>query len=216
MMSDISPTRRAKAASSNFFCIFPRVKLPRSPPFLAEPQSECSLANSWNFFRRSAESTRASFARKPAKNSAASSELQVIRSWRQDEGLREPLCLRMMCNACTSSVLVRFAAGSALSTSPQLAMTTFLEVFPLELPHFSTFATTSKPDKTFPKTTCLPSRCGVGPVHMKNCEPFVLGPAFAIDKQPFPVCFILKFSSLNFSPYIDSPPVPSPRVKSPP
>lgn len=37
-----------------------------------------------------------------------------------------------------------------------------------------------------------------------------------IESTPGPVCFSLKFSSLNVSPYIDSPPVPLPRVKSPP
>ena len=30
--------------------------------------------------------------------------------------------------------------------------------------------------------------------------PFVLGPAFAMDKMPGPVCFRMKFSSSNFSP----------------
>lgn len=34
--------------------------------------------------------------------------------------------------------------------------------------------------------------------------------------SPGPVCFNLKFSSGNLSPYMDSPPRPSPRVKSPP
>ena len=33
-----------------------------------------------------------------------------------------------------------------------------------------------KIELTLPNTTCLPSRCGVGTVQMKNCEPFVLGP----------------------------------------
>lgn len=37
-------------------------------------------------------------------------------------------------------------------------------------------------------------------VQMKNWEPFVLGPALAIDKIPGPVCFRMKFSSGNFSP----------------
>lgn len=36
----------------------------------------------------------------------------------------------------------------------------------------------------------------------------VLGPAFAIDKRPALVCLLTKFSSANFSPYIDFPPVP--------
>lgn len=42
----------------------------------------------------------------------------------------------------------------------------------------SIFFTTSMPSTTRPKTTCLPSRNGVGTVVMKNWEPLVLGPAF--------------------------------------
>ena len=42
----------------------------------------------------------------------------------------------------------------------------------------SIFLTTSMPSTTLPKTTCLPSRNGVGTVVMKNWEPLVLGPAF--------------------------------------
>lgn len=53
-------------------------------------------------------------------------------------------------------------------------------------------------------------------VQMKNCDPLVLGPALAILSIPDPVCFSWKFSSANFSPYMDFPPVPLPRVKSPP
>lgn len=37
-------------------------------------------------------------------------------------------------------------------------------------------------------------------VQMKNWEPFVLGPALAMDRMPGPVCFRMKFSSGNFSP----------------
>ncbi len=36
----ISPTGRAKAASSNGFCIWPRPNGPKSPPCLADEQSE--------------------------------------------------------------------------------------------------------------------------------------------------------------------------------
>uniref|UniRef100_A0A1B0B9Q6 Uncharacterized protein n=1 Tax=Glossina palpalis gambiensis TaxID=67801 RepID=A0A1B0B9Q6_9MUSC len=51
---------------------------------------------------------------------------------------------------------------------------------------------------------------------MKNCEPFVFGPALAIDNIPGPVCLRIKFSSSNLLPYIDLPPVPLCAVKSPP
>ena len=42
------------------------------------------------------------------------------------------------------------------------------------------------PAKTFPKTTCFPSSHVVLTVVIKNCEPFVSLPAFAIDKYPGP------------------------------
>ena len=44
--------------------------------------------------------------------------------------------------------------------------------------------TVSIPDTTDPKTTCFPSRNGVCAVQMKNWDPFVFGPAFAIDNVP--------------------------------
>ena len=40
----------------------------------------------------------------------------------------------------------------------------------------------------------------LGSADKKNWEPFVFGPAFAMDKMPGPVCFRMKFSSSNFSP----------------
>src|SRR3954463_6096055 len=36
----------------------------------------------------------------------------------------------------------------------------------------------------WPKIVWRPSRCGVGTSVMKNCEPFVAGPEFAIAKRP--------------------------------
>jgi len=63
---------------------------------------------------------------------------------------------------------------------------------------------------------CLPSRCGHGASVIKNWEPFVFGPLFAIDKIPAPVCFSSRVtSSSNFRPQTDSPPRPVP-VGSPP
>ena len=73
-------------------------------------------------------------------------------------------------------------------------------VLPLGEPSASTFVTTSMPSVTSPKTTCLPSSHGVSTVQMKNCEPFVFGPAFAIESTPAPVCVNLKFSSANVRP----------------
>jgi len=40
----------------------------------------------------------------------------------------------------------------------------------------------------------------VSPVHRKNCEPLVPGPALAMDRIPAPVCFSTKFSSSNQGP----------------
>src|SRR5205085_3388664 len=46
-------------------------------------------------------------------------------------------------------------------------------------------STTSMPDVTCPKTVCSPSSQGqASAVTMKNCEPFVFGPALAIASAP--------------------------------
>merc|ERR1719230_1534087 len=82
---------------------------------------------------------------------------------------------------------------------PESAMTTGFEVLPDWEPTASIFFTTSMPSTTEPKTQCLPSSQSVFTVHKKNWEPLVLGPAFAIDRMPGPVCFKLKFSSLNLA-----------------
>ena len=72
------------------------------------------------------------------------------------------------------------------------------------------------PSTTLPNTTCLPSSHAVSAVHRKNCDPLVPGPALAMDRMPSPSCFSVKFSSSNFSPKMDLPPVPFWLVKSPP
>ena len=46
----------------------------------------------------------------------------------------------------------------------------------------------SNPIVTSPKTECLLSNHGVGMCVKKNCDPFVFGPAFAIDKTPGLLC----------------------------
>ncbi len=49
----------------------------------------------------------------------------------------------------------------------------------------SSLSTTSIPSVTCPNTVCLPSSHGqASAVTMKNCEPFVSGPAFAIASAP--------------------------------
>ena len=55
---------------------------------------------------------------------------------------------------------------------------------------------TSWPEVTRPKTVCLPSSHGVASaVTMKNCEPFVFGPAFAIASAPRVTLWSLNSSS---------------------
>ena len=67
------------------------------------------------------------------------------------------------------------------------------------LAHTSRLAT-SEPSVTSPKTTCLPSSQLVITVVMKNWEPLVFGPAFAMDRRSGLSCLSLKFSSLNLAP----------------
>ena len=93
-------------------------------------------------------------------------------------------------------------------------MVTFLLVLPDSLPTDSIFLITSIPSTICPKTTCLLSSLremfseypsvfsrithhAVLAVQMKNWDPLVLGPAFAMERIPGPVCFREKFSSAN-------------------
>ncbi|KAA8492474.1 hypothetical protein FVE85_7981 [Porphyridium purpureum] len=64
----------------------------------------------------------------------------------------------------------------------------------------SIFWISSKFFVTLPNTQCFPSSQGHGTVVMKNCEPLVFGPAFAMDSSPGAVWRILKFSSANLLP----------------
>lgn len=45
-------------------------------------------------------------------------------------------------------------------------------------------------------------------MQIQKWELFVLGPAFAINKMPGPVCFRMKLSSSNLSPKMDLPSLP--------
>lgn len=61
--------------------------------------------------------------------------------------------------------------------------------------------TIAMPFLTRPKMVCLPSSHGVGASVMKNCDPLVLGPEFAMLSTPAPVCLRAgEISSSNFSP----------------
>lgn len=89
---------------------------------------------------------------------------------------------------------------SPIYNCPQSLIKMAFFVVPLWEPYFSISRTTSRPSTTWPKTTCLPSSHEVATVHKKNWDPFVWGPAFAMDNTPGPVCFLMKFSSANFVP----------------
>lgn len=99
---------------------------------------------------------------------------------------------------------------------PQSMILTFWFVRPFALPTFSIWWTISIPLVTRPNTTCLPSSQGVSEPVMKNWDPLLLGPELAMLTTPGPEWRSAKFSSANFAPYMDSPPVPLPRTKSPP
>ena len=63
-----------------------------------------------------------------------------------------------------------------------------------------TFFTSSKFSTTLPNTTCFPSSQGVLTVVIKNWEPFVSRPEFAIESSPGVSCRSAKFSSSNLFP----------------
>jgi len=67
-------------------------------------------------------------------------------------------------------------------------------------PTYSNNAINSCPSMHYPNTVCLPSSQSQGIKVKKNWDPFVLGPALAIDNKADFVCFTMKFSSLNLEP----------------
>ena len=76
-------------------------------------------------------------------------------------------------------------------------MVIFLLVLPFLDPKRSMASAMFTPSFPFPKTTCLPSSHSILTGQIGNWEPFVFGPAFAMDKMPGPVCFKMKFSFLK-------------------
>lgn len=65
----------------------------------------------------------------------------------------------------------------------QLVTTTLCLGVPEALPSADILFTKSTPDETLPNTTYFPFNQGVYAVVIKNCDPFVSFPAFAIDMQ---------------------------------
>lgn len=62
---------------------------------------------------------------------------------------------------------------------------------------FSIFLITTSPSMIFPNTTCFPSSQSHLEHVIKNWQPFVLGPLFAMESRPGAECLSLKFSSAN-------------------
>lgn len=83
---------------------------------------------------------------------------------------------------------------------PQFLISILALVLPISLPYVSIFFKTSIPLVTFPNTTCFPFNHGVCAVQMKNWEPFVFGPALAMESVPIPPWAKSKFSSSNLVP----------------
>ena len=72
--------------------------------------------------------------------------------------------------------------------------------YPYYDPNCSIYLTIFCPSKTFPKTVCFPSNHGHGTKVIKNYDPFVFGPALAMDNKNGSLCLSLKFSSANLFP----------------
>mmetsp|Transcript_20652 Transcript_20652/g.51302 ORF Transcript_20652/g.51302 Transcript_20652/m.51302 type:complete len:213 (+) Transcript_20652:75-713(+) len=99
-----SPTFRRKDASSNGGCIFFRPKNPRSPPRLADEQSDSVRASSWKVARSSLRSPSSSckISKRPSSSSCASSMVCVIWGFLHEAGRLEPLCFFKICKTLTS------------------------------------------------------------------------------------------------------------------
>jgi hypothetical protein len=95
-MPDSSPTFKAKAASSNGFCIFPRSKKPKSPFCDAEEQSDLFFAISSN----DARPETISFLIFEISFNASCFD-KVMFGFLHEAGRREPACLHKMWLALT-------------------------------------------------------------------------------------------------------------------
>jgi len=122
-----------------------------------------------------------------------------------DDGLRDRLRLRDLSvlsvsdsfrprvSLCSSDFLGLSSAGGS---TPQLAITTGrMGLSRSSVICLSIVRTTSAPSTTSPNTVCFPFRWSCLLQVMKNCDPFVLGPALAIDNNIARLCLTIKFSS---------------------
>eukprot|EP00568_Trieres_chinensis_P005484 CAMPEP_0183310050 /NCGR_PEP_ID=MMETSP0160_2-20130417/28567_1 /TAXON_ID=2839 ORGANISM="Odontella Sinensis, Strain Grunow 1884" /NCGR_SAMPLE_ID=MMETSP0160_2 /ASSEMBLY_ACC=CAM_ASM_000250 /LENGTH=223 /DNA_ID=CAMNT_0025474193 /DNA_START=556 /DNA_END=1224 /DNA_ORIENTATION=- len=100
-----SPIFNPNDASSKAGCIFLRPKKPKSPPLLADEQSDSVRANSSNVARSSLGSDNDSCRiwMSSLSSSLAFSSVSVIRGFLQLAGLRLPRCFLSMCSTRTCS-----------------------------------------------------------------------------------------------------------------
>lgn len=121
-----------------------------------------------------------------------------------------PISLRSKHHKCARSLLdIRTAGGFIVQSISYIGicplftiLTAFLgrSISPVGVPSIRLTTSIDASSRTLPNTTCRPSNHGQATVVMKNCDPLVPGPAFAIDNRPGTVCFNSKFSSSNRPP----------------
>ena len=74
----------------------------------------------------------------------------------------------------------------SLALAPLRKISTLMILSPCAI-----FCTTSMPFTTLPKAEWTPSSQGASLSVMKNWQPFVLGPALAMETMPGPSCFVV-------------------------
>ncbi len=84
---------------------------------------------------------------------------------------------------CSCTQILIFNDLYIYHTYPHWIIVTFDEGVPLGDPNLWRLSTTFFPSVTFPKTVCFPSSHGHATKVMKNWDPLVLRPAFAIDNK---------------------------------
>mmetsp|Transcript_9058 Transcript_9058/g.29940 ORF Transcript_9058/g.29940 Transcript_9058/m.29940 type:complete len:377 (-) Transcript_9058:1508-2638(-) len=113
--------------------------------------------------------------------------------------------------SCASAISASRLSKGLTRTLTPLMETAWVGRSSLSVLTASIRVSASKPPTTRPKTVCLPSRCAADLKVMKNWEPFVFGPAFAIETVKGRSCRSERWnSSSNSCPQIEVPPVPSP------
>mmetsp|Transcript_4071 Transcript_4071/g.14249 ORF Transcript_4071/g.14249 Transcript_4071/m.14249 type:complete len:245 (+) Transcript_4071:76-810(+) len=121
MISDSWPIASANEASSNGFCIWPRPKLPRSPPCLHDEQSDRCLARRENATRTSLEDTIS--ARSLVSSARAAAGLSVTSALvRRETGFREFVCLQSKWATRTDSFFATTGVRRMMWTPESVSM----------------------------------------------------------------------------------------------